>query len=89
MYNTYFIEKWHLRREQLNTCGKLDTYFTIKQNFGLEPYLTILKKFERRRSLTKFRISCHNLMIEKGRYYKYQERIEFVLTVHFVCQMTV
>ena len=67
--NSYFLEKWYQKKEELSNCGKLDTYCTIKQNFGLEPYLLILRKFEKRKILTKFRISSHNLMIEKGRHY--------------------
>ena len=49
--NTYFIEK---KGEQLKPCGKLETECTIQQNFGFEPYLTILEKIKKRRSFTKF-----------------------------------
>ena len=48
--------------------GKLCTYVTFKANFGCEKYLDIVKKFEDRRSLTRFRISAHHLLIERGRY---------------------
>ena len=48
---------------------KLNTYFTIKQEFSAEPYLRI-GKFHLRKAICKLRISAHNLMIESGRYAK-------------------
>ena len=40
----------------------------FKNNFGCENYLSLIKHFEYRRSLTRFRISAHKLYIETGRY---------------------
>ena len=53
-----------------NIDGKLRTYFTYKQNFEFESYLSIIRNFDKRRSLTKFRISSHRLKIERGRFSK-------------------
>ena len=51
----------------LNSSSKLDTYCTIKSNFEKEPYLDIVKKYNDRTSLTRLRISAHNLEVELGR----------------------
>jgi len=55
--------------DRINQQGgnKLRTYRLFKDNISLEKYLLILIKDERR-VLTKFRVSAHNLEIEKGRY---------------------
>lgn len=50
-------------------AGKLDTYFSIKQTFCRESYLS-LSSFHHRRALCKLRISAHNLRIETERYNK-------------------
>ena len=42
----------------------------FKQDFYLEPYLLQIKDSAMRRSLCCFRISCHPLQIEKGRYHR-------------------
>ena len=47
--------------------NKLRTYRKFKSIFKLEPYLLFGTK-QQRKLLTKFRISAHNLNIEKGRY---------------------
>ena len=46
--------------------GKLRTYFSFKEHFEFEQYLNIIKSFDKRRSLTKFRISAHRLKTERG-----------------------
>ena len=53
-----------------NMDGKLRTYFSFKEHFEFEQYLNIIKNFDKRRSLTKFRISAHRLKIERGRFSK-------------------
>ena len=50
-----------------NENSKLRMYAQIKQHFRLEPYLTQLQG-EKRKLLTKLRISNHDLEIEKGRH---------------------
>ena len=47
---------------------KLEFYNLIKHDFEPEAYLRIIKVPDFRKSLTRFRISCHNLYIERGRY---------------------
>ena len=51
-----------------NSDGKLRTYVTFKSHFYREKYLSIVTNYEQRRSITKFRISCHKLKVETGRY---------------------
>ena len=52
----------------IHSDKKLSCYITFKQNFGQEKYLRLLKKFEQRRSFTRFRISAQRLNIERRRY---------------------
>ena len=47
---------------------KLKTYANFKKSFGMENYLLCMKTKNKRRHLTKLRISAHHLPIEKGRY---------------------
>ena len=51
----------------LNSSNKLDTYCIMKNEFSKEPYLDIVKTYTDRVSLTRLRISAHNLEIEIGR----------------------
>ena len=51
-----------------NSNGKLRTYFSFKAHFETEQYLSNIKNFDKRRSLTKFRISAYKLKIETGRF---------------------
>ena len=60
---------WYKQRGGKCNDGKLDTYFTIKQEFNAEPYLR-LEKFPLRKAICKLRRSAHSLMIEAGRYTK-------------------
>lgn len=60
---------WEKERVDRMQEGKLDTYFSIKRNFGMEKYL-ILDTFSHRKALCQLRISAHNLSIESGRYTK-------------------
>ena len=39
-----------------------------RHDFEPETYLGMMKISDARKSLTRFRISCHNLYIERGRY---------------------
>jgi hypothetical protein len=58
-----------LRRRNNTGGNKLRTYRLFKPNFSFEPYLLYLSE-EKRKLLTKFRISAHKLEIEQGRYHK-------------------
>ena len=53
-----------------NPDSKLRTYNLIKEHVGMEPYLTEIRNINYRKSLTKFRLSNHDLMIETGRHRK-------------------
>lgn len=64
---TYYINQWYKQKSEL-LDGKLCTYFKFKNNFGMENYLSLIRNFELRRNLTRFRISSHQLRIEMGRY---------------------
>ena len=48
--------------------SKLRTYCLFKKESRKEPYLTSVKNVKDRISMTKFRLSNHELMIEKGRH---------------------
>ena len=48
--------------------GKLRTYCKFKYIFEKEPYLKYVTNSQVRKSLTQFRISAHDLAIERGRY---------------------
>ena len=51
-----------------NENSKLRTYGIFKSEIREEPYLKIVKNVKDRISMTKFRLSNHNLMIEKERH---------------------
>lgn len=48
--------------------GKLRTYYTFKSTFKKEIYLKAIKNRDVRKCFTQFRISAHQLAIERGRY---------------------
>jgi len=63
----HFLALW---KEKMNNCsdGKLQTYTKVKASFGCEKYLKLIRNFQLRRSICKFRVSSHHLQIELGRY---------------------
>lgn len=65
--NQYYIENW-LHELKNSSEGKLCSYVKFKCNFGLEPYLMLLRSPEHRKNFTRLRISAHKLAIEQGRY---------------------
>ena len=54
--------------EDLQNASKLKTLSILKSNLVCEDYLLSVSNVANRTALTKFRLSNHNLMIEKGRY---------------------
>ena len=54
--------------EDLQNASKLKTLSILKNDFACENYLLSVSNIANRTALTKFRLSNHNLMIEKGRY---------------------
>ena len=55
-------------KAQLETYRKSVTYRTFKDKVKFEPYLEDIKNRSHRVAMTKFRLSDHCLMIEKGRH---------------------
>jgi hypothetical protein len=51
-----------------SSSNKLRTYRLFKSNYTFENYLVDVKNGKHRKSLTKLRISEHDLEIERGRY---------------------
>jgi len=47
---------------------KLRLYRLFKTKYAIEPYLDLIANSQPRKSLCKFRIGCHQLKIERGRY---------------------
>ena len=64
-YNTLYDTKI----QNFDDKNKLFLYKQLKSSLSKEFYLSS-ENFEHRKLITKFRISDHNLEIEKGRYYK-------------------
>ena len=62
-----YLSDWKHTSELLKD-GKLVTYLFLKPKFGLEKYLLLVKNHEYRKSICKFRVSSHRLLIETGRY---------------------
>ena len=60
-----FAKLWELAK---SASPKLEFYNKIKPKFGTEQYLHSIKVASHRASVTKFRISAHNLYVERGRY---------------------
>ena len=54
----------------IKKSSKLDTYSSLKSSFCAESYLFTIKKWKKRKSLARLRISAHTLEIESGRYKK-------------------
>ena len=53
---------------EINNSPKARTFLTFKQNVVYEKYLNQIENHKHRTSLSRFRLSNHDLMIEKGRH---------------------
>ena len=62
-----FQRKWF---DLLSCFPKMRTFLRFKTVFQLEPYLLSIKDFKMRRIMSRFRLSSHDLEIERGRYLK-------------------
>jgi hypothetical protein len=60
-----YKQSWY---SNLNNSNRLSFYSIYKHNFDYEGYLDFISDNKYRISLTKFRLSSHNLIIESGRY---------------------
>ena len=69
LYNQYIID-WKISVNTNLNDSKLRTFVKFKRSFELENYLLTLKNFSKRSTLTRLRISAHDLRIETGRYNK-------------------
>ena len=74
--------------------AKLRTHKLIKKKFGLEKYLELNER-KNRKALSAFRISAHRLNIERGRYMKLKVEDRLCTTcnvvedeIHAICQCT-
>ena len=70
-----FVQDWHASLEndlhrKHGGRNKLRTYRRFKHSFEWESYLTYIKSPPLRTALCRFRISCHSLEIERGRYHR-------------------
>ena len=65
---------------KLTESSKLFLYSKLKNDIILEPYLLQLSNFKNRQLIAKFRLSDHNLEIEKGRYKNItrQQRLQYL-----------
>ena len=61
--NQKYVSDWKDTSESLKD-GKLTTYLFLKTKFKLEKYLTLVKKYEYRKSICKLRTSAHRLLID-------------------------
>ena len=60
-----------------NNVSKLQTFALIKTDIGIEKYLTTVQNVSERISISKFRLSNHSLMIEKGRHQNIERERRF------------
>ena len=60
-----FVNLWKLSKQ---SSPKLEFYDKVKQTFQIEKYLSVIKNPKIRQTFTRYRISAHNLYIERGRY---------------------
>ena len=66
-FNDQWFDILNNGKKNSKTGNKLRTYGKFKNTFSFEPYLTLGTKSERQ-IIAKFRISAHDLEIERGRY---------------------
>ena len=76
-YCDQFIQVWHanlMNKQSLTGHGgnKLRSYRLFKKEFDIEPYLLNVRSTTLRVSMTRLRVGCHSLEIERGRYHKPQ-----------------
>ena len=57
-------------KESINMLTKSDSYNSFKTMINLEKYTWAVKNVKHRIALSRLRLSCHQLMIEKGRHYR-------------------
>ena len=60
-----YKQSWYF---SINNSNRLEMYSRFKHEFAMENYLDFIKEKKYRFALTKFRLSSHDLAIERGRY---------------------
>ena len=65
--NATYDDIW---KTEINNLSKAESYTIHKTLSKFEVYLKVVKNNKHRRALSRFRLSCHQLMIEKGRHQK-------------------
>jgi hypothetical protein len=75
--NQKYLSDWKDTSESLKD-GKLTTYLFLKTNFKLEEYLTLVKKYEYRKSIYKLRTSAHRLFISPTKFWTSSEKVSFI-----------
>jgi len=67
---------------QIQNASKLGTFALLKTDIGIEKYLTAVPNTTERVSLSKFRLSNHTLMVEKGRHVNIKREERFCCFCH-------
>ena len=67
MINSKYEDIW---KRDINQLSKAELYKIHKTEIKIEDYLKVIKNCKHRKALTRLRLSCHQLMIEKGRHQK-------------------
>ena len=65
--NEHYNQIWNT---EIRKLSKAESYIRYKENIIFEKYITKLKNEKHRKALTRLRLSCHPLMIERGRHHK-------------------
>ena len=71
MYSSFeklWLESMSVNKSDPERQSKLRTYSKFKNKLIFEPYLDKIKNVNKRTCFTRFRISAHELKIERGRY---------------------
>ena len=71
-----FTRKWTEDVQNIQRNPILRTYCKIKQDFGMEMYLELIKNHKYRTAMTQLRTSSHTLAIEYGRYTRTKTKLE-------------
>ena len=72
-----YVQQWRGNINDTVVNPKLRTYYTFKDPFTMEPYLLHICDFNLRRVLSRFRLSCHDLEIEKGQHWGFPQEQRF------------
>ena len=71
-----FTRKWTEDVQNIQRNPIMRTYCKIKQDFGMERYLELIKNHKYRTAMTQLRTNSHTLAIEYGRYTRPKTKLE-------------